>query len=37
MEKTSGVKFPPPLLYLAGFLAGVALEAACRRTAHHSR
>ncbi len=28
MEETSGVKFPPPLLYLAGFLAGVALEAA---------
>ena len=28
MEETSGVRFPPPLLYLAGFLAGVALEAA---------
>lgn len=25
---TSGVRFPPPLLYVAGFLAGIALELA---------
>ena len=28
MDETSGVRFPPPLLYVAGFLAGLALELA---------
>ena len=27
-DQTSGVRVPPPLYYVAGFLAGVALEAA---------